>query len=120
MVTTPQKKIPSPADAPTMTAQTLIRRVLREGGHVFRMRELCVFVLTENPELATWLLRLGGVPYLPHNAERTPDKPLGAFRNSKNGPPKWDIYIHPIPVLGEQTVWEAAAKRNDVELFELS
>ena len=115
---TPQK-VPSPADTPSMTARTLISRVLREGGHVYWMQELCVFVVTEDPELASWLLRLGGMPYLPSGAARISEtQPRGAFRNAKDGPPKWDIYIHTIPVKGEQTVWEAADRKN-VDLYEV-
>ena len=117
MAVSPQK-VPSPADAPAHTARALVARVLREGGRVYRMRELCVFVLTENPELATWLLKLGGMPYLPRNTTPTYDTPLGAYRNAPGGTPKWDIYIHPIPVKGEQTVWEAAG-RSDVGLYEV-
>jgi len=114
------KRIPSPADAPSMTAKTLLRRIRREGGRIYRMRENHVFVLTDSSELAQWLLSLGAITYLPRGAEISLQvSPLGAFRMAKDSRPQWDIYVHPIPVLGETTVWEAAGEISDVGLYEI-
>lgn len=110
------RKVPSPADAPAITARALVARTKREGGRVYRMREHSVFVVTENKELAQWLLRMGGSPYLPTGMLRS-DEMRGSYVDAKGGRPKWDIYIHTIPTKGERTVWEAAGLA-DAETFE--
>jgi hypothetical protein len=114
----PAKKIPSPADVPQFTATQLIERIQEQGGHVMRMRELLVFVITENGDLADWLIKLGGAPYLPRNMVFDGSMPLGGYRDSRGGVLKWDIYVHHIPVLGEETVWEAAG-RHKADLYEV-
>ena len=101
-----------------MSADQLLARIRRMGGRVLRMREWAVFVIMENEELADWLISLGGVPYLPKNMTPTDGTVRGAYRDSRGGRPKWDIYIHTIPVKGETTVWEAAVKK-DADLFEV-
>lgn len=106
-------KVPSPADQPIVSARQLLARIRKEGGHVYRMREHAVFVITHNAELAQWLFSLGGSPYLPRNMTPTHELPQGAYRDSKDGKPKWDIYIHAIPLRGEQTVWEKAGESDD-------
>lgn len=104
-----KERIPSPADMPTMTARQLLAKIRRGGGRVFRMREVGVFVLTTDQALALWLINLGGKRYTPINAD--PSTPAGSYkRDSITGRLEWDIYIHIIPVLGEKTIWEAAAK----------
>jgi hypothetical protein len=112
---TPARKVPSPADAPQVTARQLIREIRRQDGRVFRMREVGVFVVTKNKELAQWLILLGGKPYLPKHM--TPAYEYGSYRDAPGGPLKWDIYIHSISVRGEQSVWEAAADA-DADLWE--
>lgn len=104
--------VPSPADAPTMTAEQLLRRVRLRGGRIFRMAEFSVFVLTTDKELALWLLKLGGKRYTPAGAD--PSTPDGSYRLSAEGRLEWDVYVHAIPVLGEQTVWEAAETANQI------
>jgi hypothetical protein len=110
----PARRVPSPADAPQVSARQLLREVRRRGGHVFRMREIGVFVITEDKELAEYLIRLGGKPYLPRHM--TPSFELGSYRDAPGGTLKWDIYIHSIPVRGAESVWEAAA---EADLYEL-
>lgn len=101
-----------------MTARGLLARIEQKGGHILRFRELCVTVITANEELAQWLLDIGGVPFLPQNMTPTDDAVRGAFRDAPGGRPKWDIYIHLIPVKGTESVWQAA-KRKDVDLYEV-
>jgi hypothetical protein len=115
-VSVPAKKIP--ADEPTLTAQQLLDEIESRGGHIFRMRELYVFVITDDGELADWLLKLGGTPFLPRHMAFDGSLPLGGYRDSVGGPVKWDIYVHHIPVLGEETTWEAAGRRKAM-LFEV-
>jgi hypothetical protein len=108
-----EHKVPSPAN-PRYTARSLVTQIRQRGGHIYRMREWGVFVITDDPELAGWMLGLGGTPFLPRGMQRDPLHP-GAFRDSPKGKLKWDIYIHHIPVRGEQTVWEAAYKAEPYE-----
>src|SRR4051794_5952218 len=104
--------VPSPSQ-PAYSARSLLNKVAREGGRIFHMRERLVFVVTENEDLARWLLSEGALPYLPRNAAVPTDVRLrGAYRNAPGGPLKWDMYVHVIPVRGEQTIHEAAIARN--------
>jgi muconolactone delta-isomerase len=104
------ERVPSPADEPELTARQLLRRIRRKGGRVYRMREYGVFVLTDSPDLASWLMKLGARAYSPQNATPMPNVPLGSYRRAPGGKIEWDLYIHAIPVAGEQTVWEAAGE----------
>jgi len=108
--------IPSPADQPEFSARSLLTMIVREGGHLFRMRERMVFTITQNAELAQRLITLGGLPYLPQDRAAPDAEVRGGFRDAPGGPMKWDIYVHTIPVRGEQTIWEAAERRPDVSL----
>jgi hypothetical protein len=107
--------VPSPDDQAAQvdfTAEEFIRQLRARGARVYRMRVHGVFCLTNDPETAAWLHQLGAVPYLPRNAERTVGEgPLGSYRRAKGGALEWDFYIHTVPVVGEQTVWEAAGKQ---------
>jgi len=105
-------KIPSPADAPAMTARQLLGRIRKAHGRVFRMRMASVFVLTSDEQLALWLIKLGGKRYTPINAD--PTTPAGSYRRAPDGGIEWDIYIHMIPVIGDTTIWEAAAKDTQI------
>lgn len=109
-------KVPSPADVPTMTARQLLARIRRAGGRVYRFRMVGVFVLTDDEQLALWLIKLGGKRYVPVNSD--PTTPAGAYRRAPGGRIEWDIYIHAIPVRGEKTIWEAAAKDEQIERAE--
>ena len=92
------KAVPSPALA-SLTANTLLRRIHQAGGRIFRMREICVFCLTTDEQLAKWLLELGGYAFARGGSY---------LRDSVTGKREWDIYIHTIPVSGAKTIWEAA------------
>src|SRR5262245_22329392 len=96
------RRVPSPADAPSMTARPLLARIRRGGGRVFRMRMHSVFVLTTDEQLALWLISLGGKRYTPVNAD--PSTPAGSYKRAADGRLEWDIYIHTIKVLGEKTI----------------
>jgi hypothetical protein len=99
-------RIPSPADAPTMTAAELIERITADGGRVLRMKTPpSVFVLTNSAELAHWLFDRGATTFTARGL--TLD---GSYKRAKGGTDEWDVWIHPIPVLGEATLWEAAAR----------
>ena len=63
-----------------------------------------VFVLTQSPELMRWLLDQEARVFRPEHY----DGPLGSYRRLPGGEPEWDIWLHSIPVRGEETVWEAA------------
>jgi len=102
------KKVPSPADVPAFTARQLLNRIRRGGGRIYRMRMASVFVLTTNEQMALWLIKLGGKRYTPINAD--PSTPAGSYKRTPDGQIEWDVYIHMIPVFGDTTIWEAAAK----------
>lgn len=111
-------KVPSPADVPTLTARQLLARIRKAGGRVHRMRSYGVFVLTSDEQLAKWLVGLGGKRYTPLNAD--PTTPAGSYKRAADGRLEWDVYIHMIPVVGETTIWEAAAKDMQVVAEEVA
>ena len=86
-----------------LSAVELIEKIRESGGRVYRMREEpFVFVLTGNRKLAMRLLDLGGKvwTHMAHAEE--------GYLRARPDVREWDIYIHQIPVTGEQTMWEAA------------
>jgi len=91
-----------------MTAAELLAEMRARDARVYRMRAHAVFAITKNAETAKWLLSLGGRTYTPRHAEGSYDLPLGGYRRAKDGPSEWDIYVHIIPVAGDETLWEAA------------
>jgi hypothetical protein len=97
--------VPEP---PRYTADTLLREIRKRGGRVHRMREIVVFCITNDEELAAWLLDMGGHTFLPRHHMVTGARVPGAYLRAPEGPLEWDIYIHTIPVRGEKRVWEAA------------
>lgn len=100
--------VPSPDDrGPEFTAEQLLAEMRERGARVYRMREHAVFALTKDPECARWLLGLGARPYTPRHSEGSFDLPVGGYRRAKDGPTEWDLYVHIIPVSGEQTLWQA-------------
>ncbi len=104
-------RVPSPADPEPLTAEQLLRQLRARGARIFRMREVAVFTITSDVEVARWLQELGAVPYQPQGTEHAfGGGPLGAYRRARDGRVEWDFYIHRIPVEGEESVWEAAGK----------
>jgi len=107
--------VPSPADVvepePEYTARQLLEKIVEFGGHIHRMREHAVFVITRNPDLARALFAKGASRFRPKHGIESMAYPLGGYRLSRDpdSPTEWDIYVHTIPVRGEETVWEAAA-----------
>jgi hypothetical protein len=113
------ERVPSPADAPSVSARSLLQKIMDDGGRIYRMRELLVFVLTDKPDLATWLLSLGAKSYVPRGSQQMLQvAPLGSFRMARGGKPTWDLYIHTIPVTGDESIWHAAAHLDDVGFYE--
>jgi len=109
--------VPSPADAPRLTARELLREIHRRGGRVYRMPITAVFCLTTDPELAGWLIELGGSPYAPRGYGMHPNHDGSYFRDGRTRKVKeWDIYIHRIPVKGDETVHDAAYHNRKVKL----
>ena len=107
-------KVPSPDTVEEVlpTAQELLDKIRMRDGRVFRMREICVFVLTGNEHTAEWLMELGGRSYLPRGLAPSWETPLGAYRRERDAKPEWDIYIHTIPVAEGESIWEAAGRDN--------
>ena len=99
-------RVPSPADVPTMTARELLERIRAQGGRVLRMKiPPATFCLTTNPELATWLFDRGATCFTARGLKLD-----GSYlRDRVTGLREWDQWIHPIPLLGDETAWEAAA-----------
>jgi hypothetical protein len=89
-----------------MSAGSLITRIREKGGRVYRTANR-VFVLTDDRDLANWLVKLGGKPYVPQGAD--PKAEPGSYQRARGGPTEWDIVIDPIPVTGETSIWEALA-----------
>jgi hypothetical protein len=94
----------------TQTADELLAEIRDRGGRVYRMQSERVFCLTDNAELAEWLLAQGGRPYSPRNIGRAlAEHPPGAYyRAGRGGTIEYDCWIDPIPVSGE-SLWEALA-----------
>lgn len=88
-----------------MSARSLLRRIRRRGGRIYRMREVAVFVLTDDERLVDWLLSLGAVPFTPAGSESKAGSYIRAGTKME-----WDLYIHRIPVLDEESIWEAAGR----------
>ena len=92
------------------TASELVLETQRRGARVFRMREVCVFAITNDPATAEWLLKQGALPFKPFGTSSTWEYPLGAYKRARDEGPEWDLYIHIIPVAGDESVWEAAGR----------
>ena len=101
--------IPSPADTPEWDADELVAELRARGCRIHRMREFAVFVLTNDQNVAHWVLGMGGVSFLPRNAVPADMGPHGGYLRARDGIMEWDVYVHTIPVRGEKSVWEAAA-----------
>ena len=97
--------VPEPAQ---YTADELVAAIRERGGRIYRMREIVVFCLVNDPEVAQWIFSLGGISFVPPHAGVEHVHPPGAYKRSSTGPLEWDIFIHTIPVLGEKRIWEAA------------
>jgi hypothetical protein len=92
--------VPSPAGA--LTAEQLVAKVKENGGRIYRMRQVRVFVLTSDVALAEWLIGLGGKGYTPSGSKHPP----GAYMRTRQGPVEYDVWVHTIPLSGP-TLWEA-------------
>ena len=105
-------RVPAPASTPAFTARGLLAIIRKQGGRIYRMREIAVFVITDNRELAERLLKLGGIRYSPPNLNAK--RPDGSYLRARDGRPEWDIYIHTIPVKGVMSIYDAAAGDEQV------
>lgn len=84
-----------------MNARELIEQIRKRGGRVLRMKEPpSVFVLTDSEPLVDWLFGRGATPVV--TAE--------PYKRARGGSVEWDVWIHPVPVLGDETLWEASAR----------
>lgn len=99
---------------PQYTARELLREIQRRGGRVYRFHHLAVFALTNDPAVAEWLVELGARRYVPPGLGVGADG--GYWRSKDDGIREWDLYVHTIPVRGEESVWEAAGRNRKVEL----
>jgi len=102
--------IPSPADAPTMSAQELIDHIRSHGGRVIRWRlPPYVIALTHDPELVGWLVERKGRPFSPVGMGIAHD---GSYLRARGGKKEWDIVISAIPVTdideAGHAIWKAA------------
>jgi len=106
-------RVPSPAERPEeLSAEELIHELRARGGRIYCFQEVAVICLTSSAELAAWLHEHGASPYVPRGTDRALEGlPLGgAYRRARGGTVEWDFYVHLIPVVGEETVWEAAGR----------
>ena len=103
--------VPSPADAPSQTAEEFLAEIAERGGRIFRMVEPPrVFVLTTDAALAETIKRKGGRPFLPKHLRQEHLLPRDSYERTKGGVEEWDIEIGACPVQGEETIWEAAGE----------
>jgi hypothetical protein len=86
--------IPSPADA-KWTAEEFLTEVRRRGGRIYRMPHLRVFALADG-SLAAWLIEQGAGEF-------------GSYERAR-GVREHDIYLHRVPVSGEESIHQAAAR----------
>ena len=99
------RAVPSPADVPTHTARELVAEIRSRGGRVLRMKQPpSTFVLTNDPELAEWLERKGATHHVARGLNN------GGYKRCAGGLDEWDLWIHSIPLVGEETVWETASR----------
>jgi len=108
--------VPSPASTaePTYTARALLREIQKRGGRVYRMPLVSVFALTRDPDVAQWLVDMGGRRFVPVGMDVDVDGGYWVDQSTKQIR-EWDIYIHTIPVRGDQTIHEAAKRNKNVE-----
>lgn len=102
--------VPSPADESLPTAEEFLLELRARGGRVYRMREVQVFTITNDPEVARWLHSLGASSYMPTGTERALGLPMGAYQRAQGGSPEWDFYIHTVTVDGDETIHTAAGR----------
>jgi len=88
-----------------MTAAELVERIRSQDGRVLRMKvPPATFCLTTNAALAAWLFDRGATCFSARGLKLD-----GSYRRAE-GIREFDVWIHPIQVLGEQTVWEVAGR----------
>lgn len=87
----------APFPGAPLTAEELVRRIRLKGGRPLRAAAPpSVFVLTTDERLAGWLLDKGAREH-------------AHYSRCRGGPTEWDIWIQPIPIRGEQTLWEVCS-----------
>lgn len=86
------------AEEPAYTATEILEKLAQSGAKIHRGRELVVFCMTKERHVLRWLLVLGAKF---HAGQR-------GYKRSQEGPVEWDLYLHVIPVKGEESWWEAA------------
>src|SRR5262249_41455893 len=89
--TVTEPHVPSPADTPQFTAEQFLQELRHRGARIFRMREVFVFCLTNDPDVARWLLELGARPYKPFGTDVSLGGPMGAYTRAKGGRAEWDM-----------------------------
>jgi hypothetical protein len=96
---------------PARDGAELLAEIRERGGRVYRMREERVFCLTDDAELAEWLLKLGARGFAPRNYGAGLDGLTpGAFFRARpqfGGKVEYDLWLTPIVTEG-LTLWEAA------------
>ena len=113
--------IPEP---PTVlrTASQLLAHVHLRRGRTYRFLDPPkVICLTDDEDLAVWLGERGASAHVSRMTKHSyetglPEGPTslrqwGGYRRAHDSTKlEWDFNIHTIPVSGEQTIWEAAAR----------
>jgi hypothetical protein len=94
------------APEPPRPAAELLAEIRERGGRVYRMRSDRVTCLTDDPELAGWLLAHGGKHYSTPGLAVHSTGGYWRARQITGGKMEWDIWIHTIPAEG--SIWEAA------------
>ena len=88
-----------------MTAEKLVERIRAKGGRLICLPSRMVFCLTTDETLREGLIKLGGR----YHSSSAGDGGPGGYKPARDSDKlEWDIWIHQIPVEGEQTIYEAA------------
>ena len=89
---------------PPLAAAELLAKIRERGGRVYRMRAERAFCLTDDSEVAEWLLTLGARPFTPSGA--SPNHAPGAYPRERGGKIEYDLWVDTIPVAEETSLWE--------------
>src|SRR4029077_5675764 len=88
------------APAPPRPAAEVLAEIRERGGRVYRMRSSRAFCLTDDPQVAEWLLSIGATPFTPQNADEA--IPPGAYKRARGGKVEFDLWVDTIPVTEER------------------